>query len=353
MREQAAVTRHENGWIRAKVPVPFSLKWVNAYLLPEEGGAWTLIDPGLRSADTEAFWEETLKSLGIRWGDIRRIVLTHHHPDHYGLSGWFQERTGAPVHLSMTARRYAMRLWGERETFSGELIAAFREHGLPEELTEGMRGHLRGVFGQVLPHPEDVRPLPPAGERFEMAGRSWELIGGEGHAPGHISFYDPETGVVLCGDQVLPDITPNIGWMPDADPDPLGSYLASLREMRRVGEAYAYPGHRDPFPNASERISRLLEHHDRRLLRMRELLGDRDPASKADGAGEGTTSFEMCELLFGKHLRGNPHNLRFAMAETIAHLERLTLAGGAVRTEGRDPDGRRVVRYGPSEQAAE
>lgn len=338
MREFAPITRHDNGWIQARVPLPFALRWVNAYLLPGESG-WTLIDPGLRSPVTEAFWEARLPELGIGWRDVRAIVLTHHHPDHYGLSGWLQERTGAPVYMSETARHYAMRMWGEEERrsplFSEALVEAFRDHGLPDPLIEGLRGHISGVFGQVLPHPADVRPLPPPGETFRMAGAEWELIGGEGHAPGHIAFYDPARGVALCGDQVLPDITPNIGWMPDSDPDPLGSYLSSLRAMLPLGGVFAYPGHRDPFADLAGRAAALLEHHDRRLLRMLELIEE---------AGA-LTAFELCERLFGARLRGNPHNLRFAMAETIAHLVRLELSGAAKRWIGPGPEGRDVVRF--------
>ncbi|MBB6633856.1 MBL fold metallo-hydrolase [Cohnella thailandensis] len=322
MREaSAALTRLNNGWVQAKVPLPFSLKWVNAYLLPN-GKRWTIIDPGLRTEETEAFWTVTLSELGVDWPDIEAIVLTHYHPDHYGLAGWFQERTGAPVHMSGVSAAYARRLWGEDETFSEELIEAFQSHGFPDELLGGLRDHLSGVKKQVQPHPAEIRLLPePGGQRFEMAGLTWEPIGGEGHAPGHRSFYQPESRIILCGDQVLPHITPNIGWLPGGDPDPLGSYLSSLERMLACEATLALPGHRDPFPDFRGRVEELIAHHDRRLKQIEKLLEEAGPMS----------GFELCDKLFGARISGNPHNHRFAMSETIAHAERLVFSGAVVR----------------------
>ncbi len=322
MNDRAGYTRLTDGWIQARVPLPFALKWVNSYLLPEEESGWTVIDPGLRTEDTVAYWEDTLSQCGIAWSQIRRVVLTHHHPDHYGLAGWFQERSGgAPVYISQVAYDAAQRLWGERESFSDELTDAFLSHGLVPELEADMREHLLSFRVRVSPHPTDVRILEPDGE-FRMGGASWRMIRGDGHGPGHVSFYDPVARRILCGDQVLPDISPNIGWMPNADPNPLDSYLSSIAAMRALQVDMAYPGHREPFEAFRERVEQLLDHHERRLSRMAELMG-----------GDSVTAFEMCEMLFGARLRGNAHNLRFALAETIAHLVMLEQRGIARRTE--------------------
>ncbi|MFD0672948.1 MBL fold metallo-hydrolase [Cohnella sp. GCM10027633] len=316
-------TRLENGWVQAKVPLPFSLKWVNGYLLPDEDGqGWTVIDPGLMTDDTTAYWENTLAECGIPWTSIRRIVLTHHHPDHYGLAGWFQMRSGgAAVYLSQVALDAARRLWGEGETFSDELTQALLANGLAPELEADMREHLVSFRSKVAPHPADVRILEPGGE-LRMGGASWRMIRGDGHGPGHISFYDASGRRLICGDQVLPDITPNIGWMPGADPDPLTSFMDSVAAMRGLDVGMAYPGHRNPFPDFAKRIEELLEHHERRLARMAELV--------SDGS---VTAFAMCEMLFGSRLRSNAHQLRFALAETIAHLIVLEKRGLLRRAE--------------------
>jgi|HigsolmetaGSP12D_1036236.scaffolds.fasta_scaffold02460_2 glyoxylase-like metal-dependent hydrolase (beta-lactamase superfamily II) len=322
---QESVIRQDNGWIRLRMPVPFSLKWVNTYLLPEDGG-WTVVDPGLRTPEAEAFWEAALAASGIDWGQIVRIVLTHHHPDHYGMAGWLQRRTGAPVYLSPAAVHYAERMWGERETFSDELTEAFRLHGLPPELAERMNVYLRGTREQVLPAPEDAGPIRP-GERLAMGGAEWEVLEGGGHAPGHLMFYDRASGRILCGDQVMPKITPNIGWTPNDDPDPLLSFMSSLRQLETLDANEAYPGHRDPFGNFTERVRELLEHHELRLRTIGEMYRESGPMS----------AFVCCERLFGVRLRNNPHNMRFAMAETIAHLVRLEREG-ALKRERRESE---------------
>ncbi|QJD81745.1 MBL fold metallo-hydrolase [Cohnella herbarum] len=321
MKERSEVVAEwENGWLQVKVPLPYSLKWVNAYLLPEEKG-WTLIDPGLHTEQLEVFWIAILSERDIGWEDIQSIVVTHHHPDHYGLAGWFQRKTGASVRMSRVALNNAIRLWGENETFSGELTEAFLGHGLAEELKDDMRDHMGGFRDKVSPQAFDPLIIAP-GERIVMGGTEWEIYGGEGHAPGHLIFYDPVGRTLLCGDQVLPDISPNIGWMPGGDPDPLDSFLKGLQALRRLDVRMVYPGHRDPFPQFRQRIEELLEHHERRLKKMLELIGD-----------EERSAFEVCELLFGARLRSNTHNLRFALAETIAHLVRLENRGLLVRSE--------------------
>ncbi|WP_052476014.1 MBL fold metallo-hydrolase [Cohnella kolymensis] len=323
------VIKLTDGWLQLKVPVPFSLKWVNSYLLPEQIG-WTLIDPGLRTPATESFWTTALAVNSIRWEDIKRVVVTHHHPDHYGLAGWFQERTGAPVFMSQTAYEAAHRLWGDDEMFSGELTEAFLQNGMLPELAENMNENLLGFHVRVSPHPRDVTFLE-AGVDFRMGGLSWETIGGEGHAPGHLSFYHAESGRLICADQVLPDISPNIGWMPGGDPDPLGSYLGSLRELLPLRVETAFPGHRAPFAEFQKRVQELLDHHERRLLKMMELIGSHT-----------LTAFEVCELVFGSRYRDNPHQLRFALAETIAHLLHLERRGTLVRVE---TDSAELIRY--------
>jgi glyoxylase-like metal-dependent hydrolase (beta-lactamase superfamily II) len=315
-----AVTELTDGWLQVKVPLPFSLKWVNAYLLPEQEG-WTMIDPGLHTPETEDFWTKILSERGIRWQDITSIVLTHHHPDHYGLAGWFQDRTGSNVYLSQAALESARRLWGEHETFSDELTEAFLRHGMVPELTEDMRTHMRGFRERVSPHPSDITILEP-GRTFRMGGVEWDILIGEGHAPGHLIFYNRGSGRLLCGDQVLPDISPNIGWIPGGDPDPLGSYLDSLRQMLQLEVTMVFPGHRDPFPSYRQRLEELLDHHEHRLKKMADIIGD-----------EERSAFEVCESLFSPRLRSNAHQLRFALAETIAHLIRMELRGIVVRIE--------------------
>lgn len=307
---QGSVTKHGDV-LQVKVPLPFPLRWVNSYLLPGEGG-WTLIDPGLRTEAAEAVWTSALAELGLGYSDIDRIVLTHHHPDHYGLAGWFQERTGAPVLLSRSGLEQTRLLWGDGQPMTQQIIGLFQREGLPEELVKPMEEHLQGFVASVSPQPEVT--VVEAGERVRLGCEEYEAIETPGHAAGHLCFYRAETAVMFCGDHVLPQISPNVSYLPGGiDENPLASYLASLEAIRRYEVRLAFPGHREPFGHLQQRADELIAHHAERLEAMRSKLAE--PA----------TAYRVCRATFGERL--SLHQLRFALSETIAHLIWLREAG--------------------------
>lgn len=327
--------RMTSGWIRVKVPLPFSLKWVNSYLIPEPDNlSYTLIDPGLRTEEALLAWERALSRHDIALSAIGRILLTHSHPDHYGLAGWFQERSGAPVLLTREANRYAQRLWGGDCEGAARLTELFRRHGLPDEFVAQMGTHQQSFVAQVSPQPQPE--YIEAGDRLEMGGGHWQLIAAPGHASGGLCFYEPERRWMICGDQVLPRITPNVSLHPGEDPDPLASFMDSMQHLARLDVELAFPGHRDPFEGFAARAAALYAHHVERLAEMERLLADQKDA------------YAVCEAAFGPRVRGNIHNLRFAMAETLAHLVRLVRMGRAEELER----GGRIVfrRTRPGEQ---
>ncbi|MDQ0061217.1 MBL fold metallo-hydrolase [Paenibacillus harenae] len=316
MMQELHTTKLANGWLQVKVPLPFSLKWVNSYVIPEENG-YTLIDPGLRTDEAIEAWEAALALNQLKWTDIARIIVTHQHPDHYGLSGYVQEKSGAPVYISRASHAYALRLWGEGSRFAEQLKSLFVEHGMPLELVDAIGENLASFVEMVSPQPK-VAYLE-AGGTLAIGGLDWQLIDAPGHASGGLCFYQPERRWMICGDQVLPHITPNVSVVPGEDERPLALFLASLEELAEYEVELAFPGHRDPFDDFSGRIEELISHHGRRLVRMAELLEE-----------EPRTAFDLCEALFGSRLRSNPHNLRFAMAETLAHLYELVRQGRAI-----------------------
>ncbi|WP_040740731.1 MBL fold metallo-hydrolase [Paenibacillus ginsengihumi] len=318
LHTKQAVIRREHA-IQVKVPLPFPLRWVNAYLL-RGGDGWTLIDPGLRTAAAEALWTQALAELGIGWRDIDRIVLTHHHPDHYGLAGWFQERTGAPVLLSGTGLEQVKLLWGEGEPMTARLLELFRRHGMPEEQLAPMREHMDSFVPLVSPQPEVT--VIARGERIRLGAAEYEALEMPGHAAGHLCFYRREEEVVFCGDHVLPQISPNVSYLPGVDENPLASYLASLDSVRTLPVRMAYPGHREPFSRFGERAAELIRHHGERLETMLAM------------AASPKTAYDVCREAFGDKL--SLHQLRFALSETIAHLIWLREAGRAAEETGAD-----------------
>ena len=320
------IIHHDDSIMQVKVPLPFPLRWINSYVIKGNHG-YTVIDPGIHTAEAEQVWDEVMQEIGAGYTDIEQIVLTHHHPDHYGMSGWIRERSGAAIYMSKSAWKQAKLLWGNGQPLSSAILALFRHHGMDEHTLSGMLIHLQSFVAQVSPQPvrEDIRFLQ-SGEVHPLGNRKYELLDTPGHAHGHLSFFDRGSGVIFCGDQVLPQITPNVSLIPGIDPDPLKSYLESLDMLRTLPAEQAYPGHRNPFQAFNPRVEEIMAHHQERLQAMVSMI-----ESEAS-----MHAFRLCRKLFGERL--SLHQLRFALSETIAHLiylenqEKLvgTLAEGVV-----------------------
>lgn len=297
------------GW-QIRVPLPFPLKWVNSYLITGDDG-YTLIDPGLHTEEAASFWHEVLQNLSVQFSQIEKIVLTHYHPDHYGLAGWFQDQTNAPVFISAKGYEQVIRMWGECRDNSKKLVQLFKAHGMDEVTASLIYENSEGFVKLVSPQPEVT--LLELDQEVRIGNLNYKMIETGGHAEGHLCFYHPQEGIIFCGDHVLPKITPNISLMPGADPNPLHSFLQSLEQLNELDVIQAYPGHREPFTEFSDRISYLIGHHLKRLQDMKQQLMT---------AG---TAYELCRDYFGTGL--SVHQLRFAMAETLAHLVYLEQCG--------------------------
>ena len=159
----------------------------------------TIIDPGPRTSSSEQEWLAAMERLGFEFSDIASIVLTHHHPDHYGLAGWFQERSGAKVWMSERAHREAMLMW---ERIPRWITNSRRSSGAWHAGNQAcpVAGASERLLPQVTPRPEISfisEDLP-----FRMGDRIWVPVQTAGHAPGHLSFFHADSGVLLCGDAV-------------------------------------------------------------------------------------------------------------------------------------------------------
>ncbi|MBW4081107.1 MBL fold metallo-hydrolase [Paenibacillus sp. S150] len=303
------LTTWEGGIIQVSVPMAPPLRQVNSYILPDRNGQLTVIDPGPHTAEAEAAWEAVLQELNSSWSKIRDIVVTHHHPDHYGLAGWLQSRSGGKVWMSERAHDEARLTWGAEGILNEALPLFFIRYGMPEEWVQGVREHLESFLPQVTPQPEVT--YINAAEPFVMGNRKWQPLVTGGHAPGHLSFYHGGSGQILCGDAVLPQISPNVSLQPGSDPQPLRTFMEGLRELRSLRVGQAFPGHREPFTGFAGRADSLLAHHEERLDRTAALL-----------AGGPLSGFAVCEALFRSRV-SSAHQMRFAMSEALAHLAEL------------------------------
>ncbi len=318
-----AVSEVAAGIYQIRLPLPFALRSVNTYLL-RDGAGWALVDAGLNHAPSRALWEASLEQLGVAWASIRRIVLTHAHPDHYGAAGWIQERCGAPVLLSPGEQAFAQRMWRGEGAGDRAIVALFGRHGLPGASAAQVADDIARLRAQTQPAPEWA--TIDAGDTLLIGSRRFEAIATPGHSEGHLAFFCADERLMLCGDTVLTKITPNIGRWPEGPPDPLADFLATLGQLERLPVDLALPGHGPLIRSFAERLGQLRTHHEDRLTLMERI------------ARPGATAFAVCSSVFQID-QLSTHQLRFALAETLAHLEYLVGTGRLERVED-DP-----VRY--------
>jgi glyoxylase-like metal-dependent hydrolase (beta-lactamase superfamily II) len=301
-----------------QLPLPFALRSVNCYLLRDAAG-WTVVDAGLHTPEGEAGWLAAFAELAIEPQAIRQIVLTHFHPDHYGMSGWLQQQSGAPVLIAEREAEQARQVWGKPADRPEPMLGHFVCHGVPANLADDIAASVGWLRNATRPAAELTTFLP--GAVIEMGGRAFVALHAPGHSDGQVIFYDESDGLVLAGDHVLIKITPHIGVWPESEANPLGRYLRSLRSLQQLEVRRALPGHGRLIDDWAGRLGELLAHHDERLAAMLQAVGN---AATAYTTARSVFSFE----------RFTPHEIRFAVAETVAHLDLLVVQGALRRDIG-------------------
>ena len=315
-------------WLR--MALPFALDHINLWLL-DDGDAWSIIDTGLGDAATRALWERIFAGrIGAK--PVRRVLVTHYHPDHAGNAAWLCERTGAQ--LWMTRGEY-LTVHAARHGAAGYSPEAQKQLFLANGLGEAQANELLsrgGLYKKMVPDfPFSHRRLFE-GETIAAAGRDWRVMIGYGHAPEHASLYCEALNVLISGDMLLPRISTNVAVRP-VDPwsNPLRLFLESVRRYLALPrDMLVLPSHGLPFRGAHERVAQLEAHHAERLAELRAACAQA-PRAAAD----------VLEVLF--HRKLDTGQIFFALGEAIAHLHYLHYDGQLERTVGADG----VARFAP------
>jgi glyoxylase-like metal-dependent hydrolase (beta-lactamase superfamily II) len=294
-----------HGIRRITTPLPTRPGHVHSYLLPG-GDGWTLVDTGIGLPDAQEVWAEALAG-----AEVTRIFVTHFHPDHVGAAADVHELTRAPVYQGALDYAQCELVW-DNPNWPHRIAEWFVGHGVPAEITDELI-ESGDVYRPFIRFQRDPL-LVDDGDRLD----GWELVAAPGHADGQLCLL--KGGILVSADHLLARISPTVGLWPASRPDPLGDFLESLERTIELAPTLALPGHGDPIEDPVGRARELIAHHHERLAFAQSALADA-PRS----------AYEVSLELFGADLK--PAARRFAVAETLSHLERLVLEERAARVE--------------------
>ena len=302
---------------RIALPLPLALRSVNVYLVEGERG-WSIVDSGMHTPEAEAELRTGLAEAGIGMDDLKTAFITHLHPDHLGMAGTLRD-AGAELLMHAPEIERAHEVWAADHRQINATYELFEQHGMPHDVDEGMRAAWVEMGARVDPF-EPIRPVAN-GEVLDLGGRALTVIWTPGHTDHHAVLFEVSSGTLISGDHVLPRITSNVGVYPGGRPDPLGDFLSALELMKTLDVKRVLPAHGEPFDDCAGRVDEILAHHTQRLDETLNAVG-----------GAGRTAYEICRILFP--VLRSPHEERFALAETLAHLVYLELRGALRRADG-------------------
>ncbi|MFC2000205.1 MBL fold metallo-hydrolase [Chloroflexota bacterium] len=298
---------------------------VNAYLI-EGDNDWLLVDTGWNTGHTFTTLERQLNEIGVGFDDISRIIITHFHPDHYGLAGRVKELAGADVCLHRMEQDFIDSRYINIDELLAQIASLLSVHGVPEEELPYLQRASLEVRKYVSPSLADI--TLHGGERIHQGSFNFEVVWTPGHSPGHVCLYEPDRKILLSGDHLLPMTFPNVGLHPQSGNDPLGNYLRSLGVIEQLEVDLVLPAHEHVFDNMKQRIHEIRDHQQGRTAAIINVLkeGTRTAYEVSFGIpwilNGVTMSFEELPAL----------DKRLAVMSALAHLEPLCTEGKAEKT---------------------
>jgi glyoxylase-like metal-dependent hydrolase (beta-lactamase superfamily II) len=299
------------------IPAP-SPDHVNAYLVRDDNEC-LLIDTGWDTKEAFDSLKAQLTEIGISFEDISQIVVTHIHPDHYGLAGRLKQLSQARIAMHYLEKDFIKSRYINMDRLVRQLGGLLQANGVPSREAAQLSTASVRMTRFVTPTLPDITLR--GGEIVSSGSFNFHVLWTPGHSPGHISLYEPQRKVLVSGDHILPDITPNIALHPQSGPNPLSDYLSSLDAIKQLEVSLVLPGHGQPFTGAKQRIGQLIRHHGQRKS---EILKALDATSK--------TAYQIATNMTWKQDADSPSwsNLgpwgkRMAVLETLSHLEAMRI----------------------------
>lgn len=319
------------GIYQFKLPVPEAPAhfFLNCYLVKGKQG-WLLIDPGWNCPEASEVLEKELKSLGLDFSAITQIVVTHLHPDHFGLAKKVRKASGAEIAFHQAEKPFIEHMRSSFSNFDQMMQDGLRwlfRHGIPQEEHESFQMASLGYLKEFLSAPSPQKTLL-GGEIISTGLFNFEVVWTRGHSPGHICLYEPERKILFSGDEVLPITTPIIGLYDEAEGNPLADYISSLKALEKLTVNMVFPGHENVFSGLQERIAQLYQHHEARKAAVLDALRE-CPKTTFEVAIAVPWRGPNGKTLYWQDLTQGDKWM--AMMETLAHLQFFILEGTVKR----------------------
>ena len=302
------------GIYQLKVPIPDNpLGHLNSYLLEGKNG-WLMIDTGWYTPDAFSSLEVGLKGLGLTLEDIATIIVTHVHPDHFGLAGKIKQvspRTELLTHRwesDLIESRYV-----KFSDLRDKMSAMLERHGVPplnRSLLES--ASMPALQFVTVTFPDQVLY---GGEIISTGVYDLEVIWTPGHSPGHICLYEPRNKFLFSGDHILPSISPNVSYHVQSGDNPLGDYINALHKLQNLPVDKVLPAHEHIFNDLRGRIEQIDDHHSKRKGEIQRAIAN-EPHNSWEISSQLT--WDVPGLVWEQF---PPLHKRSAVTETIAHLE--------------------------------
>ena len=302
--------------VQLELPTPYPVGPVNVWLL--KGDACVLIDTGPLTEPSRRALERGLRKARVGWKDIDAILLTHGHPDHFGLADELRRRTSAPVYAHPEERRYVADYPDSYWRSVGRYERISLQHGFPrEEFQRIWSGYHETVgIGEAVRVERTVRD----GGVLEFGSIRLEAVHTPGHTTGSLCYLDSKEGQLFCGDTILERITPVTFFKRGRVKTGPVYYERSLDRLAALEVRLAHPGHQRSFRDFTGAVRRIRRHLERRAARVLEAL-DRPK-----------TAHDLAEKAFPARLPGSEW---LTFAETVGILEHLERHGRVVRKDHR------------------
>jgi glyoxylase-like metal-dependent hydrolase (beta-lactamase superfamily II) len=319
-RVLAGPGRSASVW-RLRLPLPWpGVPHGNAWAV-KFGDGVVLFDTGMHQPGSMMELERALAMCGLVVEDIRLVVCTHAHSDHYGQAASICERAGCELWMHPKYEHMSVDEQNPEATLQRRIEVA-RQSGVPEEplrrFAEQRKDHESGVSAVIAPD----RALLPGVEVMTDLG-AWTVHETPGHAPSHVCLFQPERRLLISGDHLLGRISLffDMGY----SPDPVGEFVSSLDVVQRLGARLCLPGHGRTFTDVLAHIEG-----------NRALVAERLDKALAAISERPLTVFETVPRLYDQDELAT-HGGPWLLSETLAMLTHLAVLGRATR-DGSEPE---------------